>query len=132
MTKKKVFIVDDDLDHIDALKIILEANNFDVYFTTSDANAIDEIIDKKVDIVILDVMFPDNPTTGFEICRDIKMHDQLKSLPVIILSAINEKFNMAFSSNIGEDIENSSIPADDFIEKPIKPKQLLEVINKYI
>ena len=132
MAKKKVLIVDDDLDHIDALKIILEANSFEVYFTTSDANAIDEIIDKKVDIVILDVMFPDNPTTGFEICRDIKMHDQLKSLPVIILSAINEKFNMAFSSNIGEDIENSSIPADDFIEKPIKPKQLLEVINKYI
>ena len=127
--EKKIVIVDDDIDLVDAMKIALEANGIEV-ITSCDADSAIELIKvENPDVIILDVMFPENPTTGFELCRSIREESEIKDIPIIILSAINEKFNMAFSSTINSGLGNSSIPADKFLEKPIKPKELISAIE---
>lgn len=124
--KKKILIVDDDVDLVNAAKIILEANNFDVSTSGSDEHIKELVLNEKPDLIVLDVMFPENATLGFEMCRELKEDSSTKDIPVIILSAINQKFNMAFTCNVKE---SSSIPAECFLEKPINPKKFIKLIN---
>ena len=131
-SKRKIAIVDDDLDQIEALKISLESSGMEVVSSSSENEAIEMIAKEMPHLVILDVMFPENPTTGFELCRAIKEDLRIKHIPVIILSAINEKINMAFTSAINSVSGKGSIPADFFMEKPIRPSILLAKINELV
>ncbi|MCP4546925.1 MAG: response regulator [bacterium] len=127
--KVSVLIVDDDVDLIEATQIPLEANDYRVASETSYMSAMDKVRDLKPDVILLDVMFPGHPTAGFDICRELKSKDDTKDIPVIIMSAINQKFDTAFSSRISRE-EYSSVPADHFLEKPVNPQVLLATIDK--
>jgi CheY-like chemotaxis protein len=127
MSSKKIFIIDDDVDLIEAAQIILEANNFEVITSTTVHGIPDRVIKEKPDLILLDVMFPESPTAGFELCRVLKGDAQTQMIPIIMLSAINQKFNMAFTSAIRDKKQN---PAEHFIEKPIDPTSLINLIKK--
>ncbi|MBF0314559.1 MAG: response regulator [Oligoflexia bacterium] len=127
MTSPKIMIIDDDLDLIEAAKIALEANKFQVVYEISEKKAVAAVIREKPDIVLLDVMFPENPTAGFEICRELKKLPETTKIPVFILSAINDRFNMCFNKNFAG--EGGPLPAKEFIEKPIDPAALISLIQ---
>jgi CheY-like chemotaxis protein len=74
-------------------------------------------------------MFPENPSEGFDIARDLKRRDELKKVPIIVLSAINERYRLGFSS---KDIDSEWLPVDEFIEKPIEPDNFLTVVKRYV
>ena len=74
------------------------------------------------DLAILDVMFPENSTAGFDLARAIQAHENLKDVPLLMLTAVNEKFPFAFGS---KDIDEEWMPVADFIEKPVD----LDVLN---
>lgn len=130
-TKKKILIIDDDPDLIEAMKIPLEVNDYEVISYIKDNGIVDFVVQERPDLIFLDVIFPENPVAGFEICRALKQENRTKSIPVVIVSAINQKLNMAFSTSINEN-NDVDIPGDDFCEKPLKPDQLLAVTRKFL
>lgn len=125
---KKIYIIDDDRNIVEALSIVLKAHGYAVAAQYDEEQVIENLIAQKPDLVILDVIFPQNPSAGFEIARQIRDNAATASIPVIMLSAINEKgvYAGTFSN---DDRDDSWLPVDEFVEKPIQNKQLLQKVK---
>lgn len=125
---KKIYIVDDDRNIVECMSIVLKAHGYEVAAQYDEDNIVDNLIAQKPDLVILDVMFPQNPSAGFDIARQIRKSEATASIPIIMLSAINEKgvYSGTFSNN---DRDDAWLPVDEFIEKPIQNNQLLQKIR---
>ena len=125
---QKIYIIDDDRNIVEAMSIVLKAHGYEVACQYDEENVVKNLIAQKPDLVILDVMFPQNPSAGFDIARDIRSDKKTESIPIIMLSAINEKgvYAGTFSNN---DRDDTWLPVDQFVEKPIQNKQLLDKIK---
>ena len=128
---KKIYIIDDDRNIVEAMSIVLKAHDYEVACQYNEENVIENLIAQKPDLVILDVIFPQNPNAGFDIARQIKNSKTTASIPIIMLSAINEKgvYAGTFSNN---DRDDAWLPVEEFIEKPIKNNQLLQKVKEVL
>jgi CheY-like chemotaxis protein len=128
---KKIYIVDDDRNIVESMKIVLEANGYSTKAQYNQENVVKNIKEYKPDLIILDVMFPEDAGAGFQMARDIKNNNSTDKIPIIMLSAINEKgvYAGTFSNR---DRDDTWLPVEEFVEKPIKPKQLLETVKSYL
>ena len=122
--------MEDDLDYVESLQIILE-RDYDLTIRNDSEDIVNAIVEANPDLAILDVMFPDNPQAGFEAARAIHHDDKTKNIPIIILSAVNVKSNLSFSFS-NKDIDNGFMPVREFVDKPVEPKKLIEVIEKVL
>jgi diguanylate cyclase len=125
---QKIYIIDDDRNIVEAMTIVLKAHGYEVACQYDEEKVIENLIAQKPDLVILDVIFPQNPSAGFDIAREIRNNNTTASIPIIMLSAINEKgvYAGTFSNN---DRDDAWLPVDQFVEKPIQNNQLLQKIK---
>lgn len=121
---KKIYIIDDDRDIVESMSMVLKANGYEVSAQFNDENVIKNVIKYNPDLIILDVMFPESNSIGFEIARDIKRNDALTNIPIIMLSAVNEK-GIYVGRLTSQDINESWLPVSIFLDKPVQPKELL-------
>jgi len=128
---KSVYIVDDDRDIVDAISIVLKSAGYRVGFQNDEENLEENLILFQPDIVILDVIFPENNDAGFEMARLMKANDKTKNIPIMMLSAINEKGMYGFTFS-NRDKDESYLPVEEFVEKPIQPEELLRKVAKII
>ncbi len=124
MGKRRVLIVDDDAVFVDALSAVLESR-FDVMTAANGTEALAGIADSKPDVVLLDVMM-DHLSEGFEVARRIKDDPATCHIPVIMLTAVDEVYNFRM------EVEESYVPHDRYLEKPVEPERLLEVIDEVL
>ena len=126
---KKVYVIDDDRDIIDSVTMILEAGGYEVASQMEQNNAVENITAFGPDVIILDVMMPGNDEAGFEIARNIRQAEAIKAKPILMLSAVNEAgaFPGTFSNT---DRDDSWMPVDEFVDKPVTPDNLLEKVKK--
>lgn len=127
----KIYIVDDDKDIVDALSIVLEGENHSISFQTDDENVVSNVIGYGPDLIILDVIFPENSGAGFEIARTLRHDDKTKNIPILMLSAVNEKGSYA-GTFTNRDRDDIYLPVDQFVDKPVKPQRLLELVNEML
>jgi two-component system, sensor histidine kinase and response regulator len=112
-----ILIIDDDEDFSAAAALVLRDSGHEVHTEMTIANGEKSILNKPPDLIILDVMFPENGTAGFELARKIKHFDKsIKDVPVLMLTAVNSSFPLGFSSN---DIDDKWLPVETFLEKPV-------------
>lgn len=125
---KRIYIIDDDRDIVESLSMVLKANGYEVSAQYNDENVVDNVTNFKPDLIILDVMFPENSSAGFDIARDIKGNNKLATIPIIMLSAINERgiYVGQFSS---QDLDSAWLPVSAFLDKPVQPKALLQQVR---
>ncbi|MBE3089788.1 MAG: response regulator [Actinobacteria bacterium] len=121
---KKIYIIDDDRDIVESMSMVLKANGYDVSAQYNDENVVENVLKYNPDLIILDVMFPENNSVGFEIARDIKGNNKLTNIPIIMLSAVNEK-GIYVGRLTSQDINESWLPVNIFLDKPVQPKELL-------
>ncbi len=128
---KKVYLVDDDRDLVESTTMILESAGYQVKSQLDDKNLEENVRSYNPDLVILDVMFPDDEGAGFKMARALRHHDGLKEKPILMLSGVNKEGSFAgkFSN---KDIDDIYLPITEFVEKPINPKKLIEKIEKLI
>ena len=112
----KIMIVDDDPDFVDSISCLLKRKGHDITPVYATEGVIEQLGRDPHDVLILDVMFPENAAAGFHLAQEIRKHQALSRLPVLILSAINTKFPMGFGPG---DIDDAWLPVQDFLEKPI-------------
>ncbi len=125
---KKIYIIDDDRDIVEAISMVLKANDYDVKSQYNDEDVAKNISEYDPDLIILDVIFPEDESAGFKIARDISKDKKISSIPVIMLSAVNEKgiYRGHFSD---QDIDQSWLPVTQFVDKPVQPKELLKIVE---
>ncbi len=112
----KVMIVDDDRDFMDSICRVLKHRGHEITAIYETEEVIERLEKEPHDVLVLDVMFPENAAAGFHLAQEIRKHQTLTKLPILILSAINTKFPMGFGPG---DIDEMWMPVQDFLEKPI-------------
>jgi DNA-binding response OmpR family regulator len=122
----RIMIIDDDVELADNTATFMQQQGQEVTVLYRIDGALRRLTEDKPDLVILDVMFPGNPVAGFDLARQIRSAKELRDLPVILLTGINQEFLMDFSD---EAIDPDWMPVQDFMEKPVKFPLLLEKVN---
>ena len=117
----KILLIDDDRDMLDSLTMVLESVGHAVSVKLDTEGLEAEVEKLGPDLIILDVMFPEDPQAGFVAARALRGNPQMAKIPLLILSAVNQRSNLAFGFS-SEDINDSFMPVDGFIEKPVEPK----------
>jgi len=111
--KKTIFVIDDEKDIREILKINLVSEGYSVTAFPSAEDAKKGFEAEKPDLIILDVMMEGKD--GFEFCREIRSNEKFKSIPVIFLSAKSEEFDKVLGLELG---------GDDYLTKPFSIKEL--------
>ena len=123
--EKLVLVADDDQDQRTVLRSVLQANGYRVLEAVNESQALEMARAEKPDLAILDVMM-DEMDSGFQVCRQIREHADLKETRVIILTSVGEKTGINFST------DDTYLPADDYVPKPIEPDDLIRRVKKLI
>ena len=108
-----ILIVDDNASNLDTIESIFAHEDLDLFYASSGLHALDLLETLAVDTILLDVMMPD--MDGVEVCRHIKANAKWSCIPVIMVTSLNSKEDLAFCLQSG---------ADDFIEKPVNALEL--------
>ncbi len=122
-------IIDDDREYAENISLMLKKDGHTVSMLDTTEGAVEELSKDTPDLLILDVMFPEKPSAGFELAREIRKHDELANLRIIMLTGINQEFPMDFSA---DDINPAWLPVQDFLEKPVTARKLLEKVSKLL
>jgi DNA-binding response OmpR family regulator len=122
-----LMIVDDDEDFASAVAKVLRDAGHEVRAETEVSPAVRSMTEKRPDLVILDVMFPEDGTAGFQLARDMhRRFEGLSKIPILMLTAVNTRSPFGFSA---KDIDEDWLPVTDFLEKPVDLDVLLERVT---
>jgi CheY-like chemotaxis protein len=127
----RILIIDDDPDIIDSMTLILEGNGHEVASKMDTCNLVESIDAVNPDLIILDVIFPEDPQAGFVAAREIAKSDIVNKIPVLILSAVNQRSNLSFGFSEA-DISDDFMPVQAFLEKPVEPASLIQKIKELL
>jgi len=129
MSLKKILIAEDDKRMIETIELILKENNFDVISTVDPNEVMNLVRNERPDLIILDVIFEGySGPDGFELSRKIANDPDLGSIPIIVLSGVKK----IISSDFEVKPDKEWLPVASFIDKPVKPDQLMNEINNLI
>ncbi|MDD3519522.1 MAG: response regulator [Chromatiales bacterium] len=124
----KILLVDDDPDITESLTLILEGNGHQVSAVDNTDDIVGTVRRHNPDLVLLDVIFPQDPQAGFKAARALALDQDVNHIPVLVLSAVNQQSDLGFSFS-DKDISDDFMPVTGFIEKPVEPAVLLARID---
>ncbi|MDI6451531.1 response regulator [Anaerobaca lacustris] len=125
MRQGKILIIDDDPDITEAVKIVLENRGYEVYSALDGGEGMKRLREVRPDLILLDVMMRTSQE-GFELSRELKHSDQYKDIPILMLTAVKQRTGLDFKPEAGDD---AWLPADGFLDKPVRPDVLLEKVE---
>jgi two-component system response regulator RegX3 len=106
-----VLLVEDEESFVDALRIGLDREGFDVVVATDGSLAMDAFEESRPDLVLLDLMLP--KLSGIDVCRKLRERSEV---PIIVVSAKSEEIDTVLLLEMG---------ADDFVTKPYRLRELV-------
>ncbi|PJD95555.1 MAG: DNA-binding response regulator [Parachlamydia sp.] len=118
MQKPTILLIEDEEDIAALIKLQAEMSGYRIIMEMDGLNGFRAVEREKPDIVILDIMLPG--MSGLDVCRKIKSSPELKSIPVIIISAKSEELDVILGLELG---------ADDYVTKPFSPKVLFSRVR---
>lgn len=127
----RILLIDDDQDITDNLSMILESQGHQVSVKGDTDRLLEEVGTLRPDLIILDIMLPEDAQAGFKAARLLNQDRELGRIPVLILSAVNQRSNLSFGFS-ENDISPDFMPVEAFLDKPVEPKVLLEKIEQLL
>ncbi len=123
---KKILLVDDDPDFVEAVKVIVENGGYDVSVAYDGQEGLEAVAAEKPDLIVLDVMMP--VMNGHEACAKLKADKDTAEIPIILLTAVADRVTTSTYSH--RDMLESE--ADDYMPKPVEPLELLNLIKNWL
>lgn len=117
----KILLVDDDMDIIEFIRYNLAKEGYQVFSAVNGKEAVEKAKLEIPHLIILDIMMP--VMDGIEACQEIRNIPELNNTLVTFLTARNEEYSQLAGLEAG---------ADDFIQKPIKPKILVSKVKSLL
>ncbi len=125
----KILVVDDDPDIIKATRKVLEAQGYHVIVALNGEECLEKIREERPDVIILDLLMP--KLDGFGVCRELREnaeYAEYSDIPVLIATAVREDASRRrYELETGIDLN-----VDDYIEKPVRPLDLLHRVEKLL
>ena len=124
--KAKILLIDDDVDFVEATKIVLESKPYEVIVAYEGSDGLRKAREESPDLIILDVIMP--VKDGFSTAEQLKKDPRLSKIPVLMLTSFAEKgsdSSIAFSGGM-------TLETEDYLDKPISPDALLSKVEKHL
>ena len=122
----KILLVDDDADFVEATKTVLESRPYEVVVAIEGEDGLRKARSEKPDLILLDVIMPIKD--GFTAAEQLKKDPALSKIPVLMLTSFSTKGpGTGIPLSRGLELE-----AEDYLEKPIDPKELLSKVEAYL
>jgi two-component system alkaline phosphatase synthesis response regulator PhoP len=118
MHKPLILLIEDEEDIASLVKLQAEMSGYRLHVEVDGLNGLLAIKREKPDLVLLDLMLPGQ--SGLDVCRKMKNDDDLKEIPVIMISAKSEEIDVVLGLELG---------ADDYVTKPFSPKVLFSRVR---
>ncbi len=119
MEKIIIYIFEDFPMQVEFLKVVFKKEQrFDTYFFTDGLQGYNMVLEKKPDVMLLDIILP--TLTGLAVTRLLKFHDDYKSIPILVTSSITDP-------DLKEQVEKAG--ADMFLSKTFSAEELIEKLN---
>ena len=113
MNTPSILVIDDEPDNFDVIEAFLDAEDYMLYYVADGNDAINQLDLLEPDLILLDVMMPN--IDGIEVCHLIKNKPEWEFVPIIIVTALSSKKDIARCLEAG---------ADEFISKPVNGLEL--------
>jgi signal transduction histidine kinase len=116
-----ILVVDDEPNNFDVIETFLIKQGYELHYAASGKDAIASLEVFQPELILLDVMMPD--MNGIEVCQQIKAMPQWQVVPIIMVTALSSKSDLANCLSAG---------ADDFITKPVNSVELRARVNSML
>ncbi len=122
--KKRVLVVDDDADFVEASKAVLEGGGYEVTVAYDGQECLEQVSSNRPDVILLDMMM-ETWSAGSRVLNQLRESDETKEIPIILASSVN------FRSPLADTLDTvDSAQVDSYMMKPIEPGRLLAEVEK--
>lgn len=120
--KPRIVCIEDEPEMIDLIRLILGRRGFELIGAVGGREGLETVRQVKPDLVLLDLMMPD--MDGWEIYQHMKADEELRNIPVIIVTAKAQSIDKVLGLHIAK--------VDDYITKPFGPQELIDSVNRVL
>lgn len=117
----RVLLIEDEPNIIEAIRFILSRDGWHVHTHSDGGTAVEAVLKRKPDLVVLDVMLPNR--SGYDILTELRATDETASLPVLMLTARGQKKDRELAERLG---------ASRFMTKPFSNGEVLETVRALV
>ena len=128
MSTPTILLVDDDPDFVEITTAILETKQYHVRSAGDPDEGFAKLGEEIPDLLILDVMMG-RGAGGFVMARKIRKDSRYDKMPILMLTSMTEQTGFDIP---GQRISEKFLPVDDYIEKGLKPHELLEKVEQQL
>jgi CheY-like chemotaxis protein len=125
--KRKILLVDDDLDFLEMHKAVLMNHGYEVTTATSAQEGWEKVRAEMPDLIVLDLMMEEHDA-GFSFAQRIKNDPLFKKTPILMVTAVADATGYKFS--LEED--GYWMKTDAFLDKPVEPSALVDSVKKLL
>jgi CheY-like chemotaxis protein len=125
-------MIDDDVNLVNVFRLVCEAKGFAFHSAGSAAEGLAAIEAVEPDLIILDVIMEDF-VAGFRVVNELRAdptsrYARFSTIPIIMLTSVTSKTQLDFAERVG----TALLPVDAFVEKPVKPAEMLATIESVL
>ena len=121
MPEKRVLLIEDEPNIIEAIRFILSRDGWRVDTHSDGSTALDAVERRDPDLIILDVMLPNR--SGYDILNDLRNSDAARDVPVLMLTARGQKKDRELAEKLG---------ASKFMTKPFSNGEILATVREMV
>ena len=122
--KKSILIIDDEPDTLTYFSSLLQDEGYDTRVAENGDEGIKMVRESRPDLITLDVTMPES--SGVRCYRELRSNEEWKSIPVIMITGVSEKFRDFISSR------KQVPPPDGYLTKPVDEKELIGLVHKLL
>jgi len=119
--KPCILVIDDDPNVVQLVKMNLEFEGYEVETAYNGLKGLDMARRVRPDLILLDIMMPN--LDGWDVVNEIRRTPELKGVPVVMLTALNQPEAVATSLTFGADVH---------LPKPFEPDAMLEIVRRLL
>jgi two-component system alkaline phosphatase synthesis response regulator PhoP len=124
--KIKILLVDDDPDFVESTKTVLQTRPYEIIVAVNGDEGLRKAKEEHPDLILMDIIMP--LEDGFAASEQIKNDPELSKIPLLMLTSYASKGSgSAIPRSRGYELQ-----ADDYIDKPVSPENLLKIVAKYL
>ena len=127
MSAKTILIIDDDIDLVEIVRVTLEREGFAVIDAQNGERGLAMAQDRRPDLILLDVMMG-QVDEGFQTAYALRQDQRTSEIPILMLTAVTDRTGFDFDPARDKDF----LPVDEFLIKPIGPRQLVDLVRKHL